>query len=293
MKAANAGVVLLALAAPLACAQTSAVPPSRSATPADTRSSDVIDAVTATPTRIVEGAALGQTVGRQFRGAARTFDAAGSVGHVMTGTQLIIRSAEGYQQGGWEGAMREGGQVVYDAGIEYGRDRLGQAAMSGLFGLGTIGGTAVWTSGVLGWDAGSAIDKRYGNDIFNTWYPAVRPFTDHIDENSPQWKQKLDDDVEQAIRRRRMDKMKRDNEQQAQELQMRGPASTPSPEPSAAAALTQGIFDGLSEYQRSRSVVSTPSATSGAAARSCRLDPKTGCHPGHDEKSHPGGCKAC
>ena len=44
----------------------------------------------------------------------------------------------------------------------------------------------------------------------------------------------------------------------------------------------------LSQYQQQRS--SLRAVRLPAPEVSCRIDPKTGCHYGHKEESHPGGC---
>lgn len=52
-------------------------------------------------------------------------------------------------------------------------------------------------------------------------------------------------------------------------------------------SLNQTMTSGLQQRQSKTS----PQAPGGTCTPAKTLDPKTGCHPGHDEKSHPGGCK--
>ena len=49
-------------------------------------------------------------------------------------------------------------------------------------------------------------------------------------------------------------------------------------------------LQGLRQYQQQRRTSLTLGTSARQPEKSCRIDPKTGCHFGHIESSHPGGC---
>ena len=76
-------------------------------------------------------------------------------------------------------------------------------------------------------------------------------------------------------------------------------ASDPAPQPDGSAinsllmgALLQNGLQNASVARPPAPVVQS-GGDSGASGVCTKLDPKTGCHYGHDEKAHPGGCKKC
>lgn len=59
---------------------------------------------------------------------------------------------------------------------------------------------------------------------------------------------------------------------------------------SGEAAVRSGSSLGLSQFQQTRSSRNF-TVRAQEPEKSCRIDLKTGCHYGHDEKRHPGGCR--
>ena len=111
---------------------------------------------------------------------------------------------------------------------------------------------------------------------------------------------------EKSIRLRRMnfERVQRDNEVQQAQLaatqasMMSTPVRDEPPSPSGTQLFLDSLNTSLQQYNNNSArnmtpARSTPAITPAASPQSstCTIDPKTGCHPGHDEKTHPGGCK--
>lgn len=215
---------------------------------------------------------------------------------------------------GVSGVMREGTQITINEAIEKGAGlathALAEKAVeSGVSATAASGGVGIaFTAGTLvgGYirdntafgksfnDAANNLYFKMTPDIAKEWASGVK----QVDETSPEWSASLDADVQARIRQNAFRKVAAENEEQererqAYEAQTAGEASSSSDLAATADALAI-LGDTLSSYNRQRAPMSLGnSSTSSAAARSCPIDPKTGCHFGHNEKTHPGGCKAC
>jgi hypothetical protein len=179
--------------------------------------------------------------------------------------------------------------------------------------VGSIATGPYLAGGQLAWDAGTAVgdvirdNTRIGRtindtttdlafraspDVFKEWVSGVP----QVDTNSAAWGAKLDADAQAKYRQNVFNKVQAQNAEQERQRQayaaQQSGQGAEAPAPDSAAVMLNILNDSLAQANRNKApLVSTP--TSAAAAKSCQLDPKTGCHPGHNEQSHPGGCKAC
>ncbi len=291
-----------------AVAQTSAVPAVRPAQQADQTNEAVVKGAFGVPGAIVKLHGAEQVIKGELEDGARTINAAKQAGRGMKGAEAAYRAAEGFGQDGLAGAYRAGAQVVYDAAAEEVIDEAAKRAIVGaaphlgkigsvVVRAGTAGPGLVWSAGQAGWEAGKLIDQHYGNEIFDAWHSRLPPSWQGVDEKSPAFQAKLDADTQAAIRRRMFEKVARENAEQQRQLDShaasQAAALQSAAEPAAASDgirvlgdILQGSLAAYAQQRQQAGVVA-------ASPRVCQLDPRTGCHPGHDEKSHPGGCKKC
>lgn len=201
-------------------AQSSAVPP-----PAASAESDQLigKEVLSAPQRIVTGVAFGQAALKAGGPVIdQTFKAAGGVGYVMTGAELIYRASEGYNQSGMKGAMREGGQVVYGAVKDAAIEAVVKGGVGFWMGVGSVEAQLVTSSWKGGIWIGDAVERKYGTEMSESvfrWIPdSAKEFVSgvkQVDENSQAWKEKLDADAQAAARQRMFNTVAANNAEQA------------------------------------------------------------------------------
>ena len=249
----------------------------------------------------------------------------GIISYSVTGAKILGATA----QDGFEGFKRESSQALMEKGAELG----GQAATSYLInravGSGIALGTASGAAGIAysagsvfgtylrnNVDLGQSIGLRasIGDEVDNAWF-AVSPDkvkewasgTKQVNIDDPAVLQQMQDAASRNRRQAAFDHVQRENLAQQQQMQdaataaatsvqMTGELSGPPSERSGLDATTLSILSILNASNAAhppRQSLAIPSDRAAASSRACKLDPKTGCHPGHDEKSHPGGCKVC
>lgn len=309
-------------------AQTSAVPPSsveaaRAAEARVRRQSEelrkeaVKDGVTASFGTITRGGAiLNHSMGND--GTVLQMNAANKgarvIDRLMTGADL----GAAYGEGGMGGLKTEATQLLIDKSIQGGAEALierwavRRAIGAGVAGAVASGGAAIaFDAGLIAGGVingivvnGKTIEGHVDDAYFNIapdWAKEMASGVKQVDIDSSDFQR---EQYEKSIRLRRMnfERVQRDNEvQQAQAAAARAPTmSTPMQDEPTSPSGTQIFLDSLNaslqQYTNSaRNMTptrSTPAITLAAPQSStCTIDPKTSCHPGHDEKAHPGGCK--
>jgi len=247
-------------------------------------------------------------LGDGYRGLQHANRADKGFGWMMDGTDLL----QSYMRDGTQGVRETGSQMLLDKAISGGIERglvmplVRRAVISGTAGVMASGGaTIAFEGGVIlgGWarDNVEVNGKTLGGHVDDAWF-AVTPDVvkerlsgvKQVDIESDAYWQQLEGDVARRRRQIAFDRVQSENAQQQAQLR----ATEPAPQPQqpgflAGPSATQLWLDALNQSSAQRQPRTTPVASVPAAPRICTLDPKTGCHPGHDEKSHPGGCKAC
>ena len=297
-------------------AQTGLVPPSQAELRERERravNDTVKEGVLHAPTSIIRAAAIAnQAVGET--GSNIILQGAGTASRRVFGAVGAVADlAAGYSEGGADGMMRAGQQVIINEGAQ----AAGQAAAHqyilwrmGAASAAPSAATAAGAAGIAfsaGWVGGTYIRNSTGiGDKVDDWWVNTTP-----DWAKKQLVEGYDPDRNRAVlsppvpnqaRRDMFNRIAAENAEQERQRQAAAAAaaanSTPvssstSDDGSAAfATFMQGVLQQYQQNQLNRTPV-VAGGNSGAAANSCQLDPKTGCHYGHDEKSHPGGCKQC
>ena len=132
-------------------------------------------------------------------------------------------------------------------------------------------------------------------------YGGSDPYAEAMAQSSPECSKAMDEEARAAAEQRRAARereLSRVAAQNATEAQARLDAqnayratlSTPAEptQPSQTQLLLESFRQGLAQQRQSMLRAEPAERT---APKVCAVDPKTGCHPGHDEGSHPGGCK--
>ena len=213
--------------------------------------------------------AMGET------GSKILINSGGNVGTALSKGNATVKIIEETVKDGADGFLRQGVQTVLDQGGE----KAGEAAAgffvrkavaagvsstlaSGGAGIALTGGMMVGgylrDSPGVGKAIGMTGNRTIGDSV-NDAYFYIAPDslkewasgTPQVDINSPEFER---DQLQKITARKRQ------------------------------AAFNQIQLDNAD--QQRRSMQSSP-----AAGPMCTIDPQTGCHPGHDETSHPGGCK--
>lgn len=240
------------------------------------------------------------------------------ISYSITGAKIV----NGTVKDGWEGLAREGTQAVIEKGV----DLAGHGA-AGYFtgiaiGAGAAAGTAAGVAGISytagsvfgnylrnNVDLGQSMGLRgtIGDEVDNLWFKATPDSlkelaggTKQVNLDDPAVWQRMQDAADRNRRQATFDNVQRENLAQQQQMQaanvpMTGElaAAPPPPSPYDSTALSiQSILESVKAAQAAKPSMATPRegpSTGGI----CKLDPKTGCHPGHNESTHPGGCKLC
>jgi hypothetical protein len=241
------------------------------------------------------------------------------VGGLYSGAKVLGATL----QDGKAGLFREGTQVAIDYGIgqalpstlvgpltkfavRSGASAAGAFGAAGLaFTGGQIAGTYLRDSPLIG--QGLGLRGTIGDEVDERWFriapDALKEWasgTPQVDVDSPEWQARMRADAERRRRQMAFDRVAADNVEQQRQMQASQaaavPPATPSEEPGA--GLAPSIAAALQSMGQLQSQVRAPRTNAAPAAaghKACTpartLDPKTGCHPGHDEGSHPGGCK--
>lgn len=270
-----------------------------------------------TPGMIIQGSgmlnkALGETGSNIYIGSGN------SVGKAMSQGNAVVKIIEETAKDGADGLMRQGVQTVLDQGGESAGEAAAgfvarRAVAAGVSSTLASGGAGIaFTGGTMfgGYlrdspSVGRAIglgDRTIG-DVVDDAYFNIAPNklkewasgTPQVDINSPDFER----DQLQKIRARKrqvmFNQVQSENADQQRQIDAAAAASAAAANSAAAAAQAQPdntaailniVRDSVVQYQQGRGMQSQP-----ATGPVCTIDPRTGCHPGHDEKSHPGGCK--
>jgi hypothetical protein len=313
-----AAVAALVLAPSFGLTQSNVIPPSQQQQRDRQRMTDAAQDA-------AKSAAFGAT-GNIVRGAAivnHTIGQSGTVQMVGVGNKVsknfdrlsnTIDLAQAYRDGGVEAAGTTAAQMGLDHAVTSAAEQqlvsraVGRAIGAGVAGAVASAGAAVALEGGL--IAGSYIremrigDKTVGGHV-DDFYFAMTPDlvkeavsgVKQIDWESEDYQNELELNIKRTARQRAFERVQRENAQQ-QALLSAG-AGQPAEVPAGSGAsgfntLLQTLNQGLELHAQMKSA-SRSGAPSTAAPQACRpaatLDPKTGCHPGHDEQAHPGGCK--
>jgi hypothetical protein len=319
-------VILLAVACALtgiAQAQPGAVPPrSRPDNSAELTQQTTKNAVIELPGAIMHGAAvMQQQIGND--GAVQMLGAAKKGGSIISyavdGSRLLGAAVAG----GGEGLRSEGAQLLFERGVnavgDVGTTIAVRSAITGGLGAVTASGAAgiAYTGGSLigGWARDSqwlgeklGLEQTIGHEV-DDFYWKITPDTvkeyvsgtKQVHFDSPEFQRDMEMDIARRKRQLTFDRIQRENAEQRTAAQPAAAAAADYGNSSSLSTLgdaspsTSQFLDQLNQSLRnlqttqSRNRSSYPSAAT--SAKQCTIDPATGCHPGHDEKSHPGGCK--
>jgi hypothetical protein len=262
---------------------------------------------------VMQGANLaGEVVGKTIGGVKIIVGTVkdGSDGFLREGTQFVI-------------------DQTADSAIKFGINRLltapavaaGASSMTafGVAGLSYTGGSVIGTYVRESPDIGQwlGFKRTIGDAVDDKWF-AVSPDwvkeastgTKQIDFDSKEFQDKMQADIERQRRQMSFARVSAENAEQQRQLDAFNAANPPlvgsmesgfhvqEPAPSETQIMLDSLNQSMQQYAQQRNQQINQQRLSKAAEGSqnaCTpaktLDPKTGCHSGHDEKSHPGGCK--
>ncbi len=306
----------LNLLASAVLAQGQAIPPPHHAAndkrAQDARQAGMVDAVVALPGQIVKGGAMlqqAQGIGGAYRTLAEGEIVGRNFGRVMDGAKLW----DSYSRGGQQAVFGTAFQMGLDKSVQHGvesavvKSLVRRAVVGGVGGaLATGGASIAFEGGVI---VGSVlrdnitINNKLLGDHVDDFYFGIAPDalkeavsgTRQVDLDSAEFQQQMQQDVDRRRRaaafQRVQTEMAQQREQSAQHAAAQAAtqaaqqlAQAPQTSPDPGLAWLDAMNQSLAAQQRS---------TPALKKANCQLDPRTGCHPGHDEKSHPGGCKIC
>ena len=304
---------------------TGAIPPAakRSDNSRQVTEDTVKNSVLAMPGVIMEGSAVLQHrmgVGGSAKALSDARLATSVLGNTMDGVRLLSAGVAG----GSSGLVTEGVQVgieraagaVGDIGKTWAiRQAIagGTSAVTASGGLGIaytagslVGGWArdsEWLGGRVGLERtiGDEVDKRYWT-YSPDWVKELASGTPQVDFDSPKFQADMAIDLQRRQRKLAFDRVQRENAEQAQQAARHAAAMAaaappvqglppPSGSSSGDAQLLGAFEQSLRQLQMSQRPPMSFAQPVTPPAQQCNIDPKTGCHVGHDEKSHPGGCK--
>jgi hypothetical protein len=289
----------------------------------DNATDTAVQGVTSVPGMILDGSKIiAQTVDpASARSAIKGADVGSNIiSYSLTGAKIAI----GTGTDGWEGFKREGTQAAVEKGVDLAGDvakglairsavatGVGLGTATGAIGIAYTGGSVFGTYLRNSVDVGQSLGLRstVGDEVDTFWFSqtpdALKELasgTKQVNIDDPAVMQQMRESAERNRRQAMFDNIQRENlaqkqQMQAASVQMSGELSAPPPAPSpydATAMSMQAILDAARASQAARPSLVMPREPVGASGGGgCKLDPQTGCHPGHDEKSHPGGCKKC
>lgn len=275
------------------------------------------------PGAIMDGAVmLQQRVDKS--GVGKMIDATGTGKSIISRTVSGAKILEGFAQDGAAGLEREGVQFILDEGVGLATEALVKARTLKAVASGVAIGTATGVAG-LSFEAGSlfgtwarnspdlgksiGLRGTIGDEVDNgyfyiapDWLKEAASGVKQVDIDDPDVLKQMSEASERNRRMRTFESIQRENAEQQRQIDasrvvMSGelspsPAAAPSSYDPTAALTMQAILGAAQANQAARQ--SMPAIDADASGGSCKkLDPKTGCHVGHDEKAHPGGCKKC
>ena len=247
--------------------------------------------------------------------------AAGPAANIIWGAAATGKVLEGYSKGGWRGALTEGAQQATEKGVElatlHGVGLLAGESLavveaplsltyagSNLFGAWVrdspwVGQSVLGLHGTVGDSVNDFYVERSPNAL-KEWASGVK----QVDIDDPAVMQQMMDQATRNRHQATFDAVQQENVRQqaqidaalAQQAAAATAVATPvAPDPNDGAAAFQAALQAMANPAGGgiRATMAPRSEPAAAPGHVCKLDPKTGCHPGHDEASHPGGCKKC
>lgn len=303
-------------------AQTGAVPPLE--TPEslkrekEAKEEAILSTAVALPMQIIKGSAvLNQQMG--LGSSVQQMGVGNSIGNAAGKAVAGAKILNGTYKDGVEGFEREGAQFVIDSAAE----EMAKAAVQRLtlqtvasgvsatvasggaslaFTGGTIFGTYLRNSPVVGHSIG--LKGTIGDEVDNVYF-AITPDwvkeqysgVKQVDLNDPQVWKKMEDDARRRRWQNTFNSVQQENAEQQRQMAAYATATAAenqaSAEPAPAGPDASQIFMQALLGSTAPPAPAKSSPALSSVPKACKLDPATGCHPGHDEKSHPGGCKAC
>lgn len=255
--------------------------------------------------------AMGQTGSNIFIGSGS------GVGEAFSKANATVKIIEETAKDGADGFMRQGVQTVLDQGGEKVGDAAAgflarRAVAAGVSSTLASGGASIaFTGGMMvggylrdspAFGAAIGLGNRTIGDAVNDAYFNISPDslkewasgTPQVDINSPEFEREQLQKITARKRQAMFNRVQADNAEQQRQIDAAAAASAAAnstaaaaqAQPDSTAAILNIVRDGVMQYQQGLATQSKA-----AAGPVCTIDPKTGCHPGHDEKSHPGGCK--
>jgi hypothetical protein len=286
-------------------------------------------AATELPGAIVTGGALLNS-GVGLTNSVGIMRGAKVVGDMTSKTLGGVKIIGATVKDGPDGLLREGGQFVIDqtadSAIKFGIQKLftvpavaAGASTVTAFGVvsltytaSSIAGTALRESRDLGKWLG--FSGSIGDVVDEKWFAVAPDFvkeassgTKQINFDSKEFQENLQANIERQRRQMSFARVSGENAEQQRRQDAFNAANPPlvglmesgfraqvPGGPSETQILLGGLNQSLRQYAQQRNLQQVSKSAEGAQ-NSCTpaktLDPKTGCHSGHDEKSHPGGCK--
>jgi hypothetical protein len=303
----------------LVVAQTN-VPPPLTRAQEDQRRSDAIRAVGEGAAVAYPGAGMKAHVildrATGGIGTSQKLVNAGLADEFIGKTYGVGKVVVGTVKDGGDGFMREGVQFVIDQGtseaIDYGIKKyalprlvLGGASGASAFGavgLSFTGGTLIGTYIRESTGVGKAVDDWWFDRAPDSLKEWASGGVKQVDFDSPAYQAKMQADIERISRQRAFDRVAAENQQQRLQMEAANAAAAATnavanaqaPEPSGPNPSTlflDSLNQTLLQYGQLRTAGKSTQTPPAACTPAKTLDPKTGCHPGHDEGNHPGGCK--
>lgn len=246
----------------------------------------------------------------------RAADIGGNIvkGAAIGGSLAIVGAKEGMA-----GIYREGAQLTLDTAVTTAAEQalvrgwaIPRALASGVGGAAASGGASVAFEGgvMIGnvikryrWEDGTTIEGRLNDWYFEHTPDGVKEAlsgTPQVDVDSADFQRRQALEIQRRARQHAFERVRRENEQQQAQIQAAsaqdaGSAAQEANPDASTVALLGALSAGIAQYKGKQMSVAAgaaaPYSSSVTKASQCTLDPRTGCHPGHDEKSHPGGCK--
>lgn len=267
----------------------------------------ILSGATALPEAIVKGGAMLQ---HGIGGDASVLMSAGAKtvgkivdGHVV-GAQLLNAAATEGSDGFW----REGAQIVLDKGGQ----NVGEFSASFFVNRAVAAGAgavmaedAAGLAFNAGWIAGKYLREKTGiGDTIDDFEFAhtpdyVKEFisgTPQVDIDNADWQRDQEAKARAWIRANAFAAVQQQNVEQQREIEAAQAnaavvSSSPEPVDDGTIAGINALLGTIQAAAAARPAASAESTRGGACTPAKTIDPKTGCHPGHDEKAHPGGCR--
>ena len=275
----------------------------------------IVNGAVSMPGAIMEGSAVLNDA-MKLPGSVHMLRQSRLAGELISKTHTAAGLAATAAAGDMQQLTREGVQTIFDLAPEVAKDltmpyltryaitqgvstTMASGSLGLAFSTGTLIGGYVRDTPLKSLDGrtiGSYVDDAYFNltpDAMKEWASG----TPQIDINSLSWQMEQERRIRQRQRQNMFNQVQAENAEQQRELESAraAAASQSSSDPAASSkdsnqtstnAILNMLRDTVAQTNRQAALRKPISA-----APACNIDPKTGCHAGHDEKSHPGGCK--